>query len=138
MREVLHEVHLLLALHLIARRHALKDAARALAHDKLRPIACELGAHAVARHHARHCRGCGAHPLHIDSRFRYRGGIRWFWLRRPALPLIWLSRGAIVIALLLALSTPLTGLSKSFALLLGIFLAFHILGLVLVELRESH
>jgi hypothetical protein len=53
--------------------------------------------------------------------------------------LIWLSRAAIVIALLLALSVPFIGLAKSFALLLpGIFVALHILSLVLVELREPH
>ena len=41
------------------------------------------------------------HFSYIDFRFRYRGGIGWFWLQRPALPLIWLSRAAIIIALLL-------------------------------------
>ncbi|HEV8406503.1 MAG TPA: hypothetical protein VGQ34_01095, partial [Sphingomicrobium sp.] len=64
------------------------------------------------------------------------GGVRWFWLQRPAPPLLWLSRAATIIALLLALSTPLIGLSKSFALLLAIFVALHIMSLVLVELRE--
>jgi hypothetical protein len=79
------------------------------------------------------------HFSYIDFRFRYRGGIQWFWLQSPAPLLIWLSRAAIVIALLLALSTPFIGLAKSFALLLlGIFVALHILSLILVELREPH
>lgn len=76
------------------------------------------------------------HFSYIDFRFRYRGGIRWFWLLRPAPKLIWISRAAIVIALLLALSAPLTGLGKSFGFLLATFLALHIISLVLVELRE--
>jgi len=76
------------------------------------------------------------HLSYIDFRFRYRGGIRWFWLLRPAPMLIWLSRAAIVIALVLALSTPLTGLGKSFGFLLAVFVALHIISLVLVELRE--
>jgi hypothetical protein len=76
------------------------------------------------------------HFSYIDFRFRYRGGVRWFWLLRPAPPLIWLSRAAITIALLLALSTPVTGLSKSFALLLAVFITLHIISLVLIELRE--
>ena len=76
------------------------------------------------------------HFSYIDFRFRYRGGTRWFWLLRRAPALIWLSRAAILIALLFALSTPLTGLSKSFGLLLAIFVALHIISLVLVELRE--
>ena len=76
------------------------------------------------------------HFSYIDFRFRYRGGIRWFWLLRPAPTLIWLSRGAIVIALLIALTASLTGLGISFGFLLTIFLALHIVSLVLVELRE--
>ena len=76
------------------------------------------------------------HFSYIDFRFRYRGGVRWFWLLRPAPALIWLSRAAIIAALLLALSTPLTGLNKLFAFLLAVFVALHIISLVLVELRE--
>lgn len=77
------------------------------------------------------------HFSYIDFRFRYRGGTQWFWLQRPAVPLIWLSRAAIIIALLLALSTPFIGLARSFALLLVVvFVALHILSLILVELRE--
>lgn len=76
------------------------------------------------------------HFSYIDFRFRYRGGIGWFWFLRPAPILIWLSRGAITTALLLALSAPLTGLGKSFGFLLATFLALHIVSLVLVELRE--
>ena len=76
------------------------------------------------------------HFSYVDFRFRYRGGAWWFWLLRPAPPLIWLSRAAIVIALILALSAPLTGLGKSFGFLLATFLALHIVSLVLVELRE--
>ena len=76
------------------------------------------------------------HFSYVDFRFRYRGGIWWFWLLKPAPLSIWVSRAAIGIALLLALSTPLTGAGKAVGFLLAIFIALHITSLVLVELRE--
>lgn len=76
------------------------------------------------------------HLSYIDFRFRYRGGIWWFWLLRPAPLLIWLSRAAIIFALLLALLAPLTGLGGLLGFLLAIFMALHIGSLVLAELRE--
>ncbi|HEX3423523.1 MAG TPA: hypothetical protein VHS33_09015 [Sphingomicrobium sp.] len=78
------------------------------------------------------------HLSYIDFRFRYRGGVRWFWLLTPATPLVWISRAAIIMALLLALSTPLIGFGRSFVLLLGVLVLvfLHIISLVLVELLE--
>jgi hypothetical protein len=76
------------------------------------------------------------HFSYIDFRFRYRGGIRWFWLVKGAPPLIFVARGAIVVALLLALSTPLIGLGKSLMLVLGVLIAMHVVSLILLELSE--
>ena len=75
------------------------------------------------------------HFSYVDFRFRYRGGISWFWLLRPAPPLVWLSRAAFVTAVLLALATPLLGTGKSF-ILVSLFVILHIVSLVLAELRE--
>jgi hypothetical protein len=75
------------------------------------------------------------HFSYVDFRFRYRGGITWFWLLRPAPPLVWLSRAALVGALLLALATPLLGTGKSF-ILVSLFVIVHITCLIVAELRE--
>ena len=72
----------------------------------------------------------------VDFRFRYRDGMLWFWLLKPAPPMMWIARGTIVAALLVALSTPFVGVTKTFALVLGGLMAAHILSLILLEVLE--
>ncbi len=76
------------------------------------------------------------HFSYVDFRFRYRDGILWFWLLNPAPPLMWLARGTVVAARLVALSAPLVGTSKTFALILGAIVGLHILSLILLEVLE--
>jgi len=76
------------------------------------------------------------HFSYVDFRFRYRDGMLWFWLLKPAPPLMWIARATIVIALLLALATPFVGIDKPYALVLGGFMAVHIVSLILLEVLE--
>jgi hypothetical protein len=76
------------------------------------------------------------HLSYIDFRFRYRDGLRWFWLLNPAPPLMWAARATVVVAILLALATPFIGLTTSFALVLGAAVAVHIVSLILLEVLE--
>jgi hypothetical protein len=76
------------------------------------------------------------HFSYVDFRFRYRGGVRWFWLLKRAPPAMWLARSAIIIALVLALATPVVGLSKTLAASLGGLVVLHIIGLILLEVLE--
>lgn len=76
------------------------------------------------------------HVSYIDFRFRYRNGMHWFWMMNPAPPLMWFARALIVLALLLALATPFVGLTKTFALVLGGFVAAHFVSLILLEVLE--
>jgi len=76
------------------------------------------------------------HFSYVDFRFRYRDGMLWFWRLNPAPPIMWVARGTIIAALLVALSTPFVGASKSFALVLGGLMGAHILSLILLEVLE--
>ncbi len=78
------------------------------------------------------------HFSYIDFRFRYRDGVKWFWLLNPAPPLMWLARATVVIALLLALSTAFVGISMTIAYVLAGIMALHILSLILLEVLEPH
>jgi hypothetical protein len=78
------------------------------------------------------------HFSYVDFRFRYRDGILWFWLLKPAPPLMWLARASIVAALLVALSAPFVGTSVTFAYVLGGVIALHIISLILLEVLEPH
>ena len=78
------------------------------------------------------------HFSYVDFRFRYRDGILWFWLLNPAPPLMWLGRGTVVVALLLALAIPFVGMNKTFVLVVGGFVALHIISLILLEVLEPH
>lgn len=78
------------------------------------------------------------HFSYVDFRFRYRDGVKWFWLLNPAPPLMWLARGTVVIALLLALSTAFVGISMTVAYVLAGIMALHILSLILLEVLEPH
>ena len=76
------------------------------------------------------------HFSYVDFRFRYRDGIRWFWLLNPAPPLMWAARGTIVIALLVALSIPFVGISVDYGYVLGALVLLHIICLILLEALE--
>jgi hypothetical protein len=76
------------------------------------------------------------HFSYVDFRFRYRDGILWFWLLNPAPPLMWLARGSVVVALLVALSAPFVGTSATFAYVLGGIMGLHIVSLILLEVLE--
>jgi hypothetical protein len=76
------------------------------------------------------------HFSYIDFRFRYRDGIRWFWLLNPAPPLMWAARATIVAALFAALSIPFVGISETYAYVLGGLLLLHIVCLILLEVLE--
>ena len=76
------------------------------------------------------------HFSYVDFRFRYRDGIKWFWLLNPAPPLMWAARGAFVAALLVALSIPFIGISETYAYVLGGLIFLHIICLILLEILE--
>ena len=76
------------------------------------------------------------HFSYVDFRFRYRDGILWFWLLRPAPPLMWLARGTVVAAVLVALSAPFVGTSATFAYVLGGIMGLHSVSLILLEVLE--
>lgn len=76
------------------------------------------------------------HLSYVDFRFRYRDGVLWFWLLSPAPPLMWVARGSVVAALLVALSAPLIGVNKTYGLVLAGLMALHLITLVLLEVLE--
>jgi hypothetical protein len=76
------------------------------------------------------------HLSYIDFRFRYREGILWFWLLKPAPPLMWVGRVTIVAAVIAGMSAPLIGTGTIFAWLLGGLMALHIASLILLEVLE--
>jgi uncharacterized membrane protein YedE/YeeE len=76
------------------------------------------------------------HFSYVDFRFRYRDGILWFWLLKPAPPLMWIARLTIIAALIVGLSTPFVGASETFAWVLAGLMAAHIVSLILLEVLE--
>ncbi|HLO19254.1 MAG TPA: hypothetical protein VK192_02025 [Sphingomicrobium sp.] len=76
------------------------------------------------------------HFSYVDFRFRYRGGMLWFWLLKPAPPLMWAARASLVVALLVTLSGPLVGTTKTYAFVVGAIMALHIISLILLEVLE--
>ena len=77
-----------------------------------------------------------SHFAYVDFRFRYRDGILWFWLLRPAPPLMWIARGTVVLAMLMALATPFVGATENYAYLIVGVMGLHILSLILLEVLE--
>ena len=76
------------------------------------------------------------HLSYVDFRFRHRDGFWWYWLLNPAPPLMWVSRVAIVAALVGALTIGFIGTSETLAwVLVGLVLA-HIVSLILLEVLE--
>jgi hypothetical protein len=76
------------------------------------------------------------HISYVDFRFRYRDGLLWFWMLNPAPPLMWVARASIVAAILVALSAPFVGTTKTFAVVLGVTMALHVVSLILLEVLE--
>ena len=76
------------------------------------------------------------HFSYVDFRFRYRDGMLWFWLLKPAPPLMWLARGTVVAAVIVALSGPFVGTTKTYAYVVGAIMALHIISLILLEVLE--
>jgi hypothetical protein len=80
---------------------------------------------------------CLVHYSYVDFRFRHVDGPLWFWLSTPAPPLLWASRAAIVVAVLLAFATFFTGISKEVGFVLTGLVLTHILCLVAIEIRYN-
>jgi len=78
------------------------------------------------------------HFSYVDFRFRHRDGFWWYWLLNPAPPLMWVSRVAIVAALLVAGSVVFIGTGKPLAFVLIGLVLVHIVSLVLLEILEPH
>jgi len=76
------------------------------------------------------------HFSYVDFRFRHRDGILWYWLLNPAPPLMWVSRAAIVAALVLALCVTLVGATTLFATALLVLVLLHIVTMIILEVRE--
>jgi len=76
------------------------------------------------------------HFSYVDFRFRYRDGMLWFWLLKPAPPLMWLARGTVILALLMALATPFVGATEGFIYLIAGVMVLHIVSLILLEVLE--
>jgi hypothetical protein len=76
------------------------------------------------------------HFSYVDFRFRHRDGIWWYWLLKPAPPLMWVSRAAIVAALIAALAIKVVGATEVMAIIIVGLIVVHIVTLILVEIRE--
>jgi hypothetical protein len=76
------------------------------------------------------------HFSYVDFRFRHRDGFRWYWLLSPAPPLMWVSRVAILAALVGALAVVLIGTSETLAFVLAGLVLAHIVSLILLEVLE--
>ncbi|HUP66651.1 MAG TPA: hypothetical protein VM145_00355 [Sphingomicrobium sp.] len=78
------------------------------------------------------------HIAYVDFRFRHRGSVMWFWLAGPAPALLWVSRGAIALALVLAIASPFVGLGATVATFLVVLVLVHMVTLFIVEKREEN
>jgi hypothetical protein len=76
------------------------------------------------------------HFSYVDFRFRYRDGILWFWLLKPAPPLMWAARGTVMLALLMALLIPIVGATRTYAYAIVAVMVLHIVSLILLEVLE--
>ncbi|HVU29888.1 MAG TPA: hypothetical protein VHE36_05755 [Sphingomicrobium sp.] len=73
----------------------------------------------------------------VDFRFRYRDGLLWFWLVKPASAMMWIARGSLLAALVAALSGLIVGTTITYVVVVGAVLLLHVASLVLFELLES-
>jgi hypothetical protein len=76
------------------------------------------------------------HFSYVDFRFRHRDGFWWYWMLNPAPPLMWVSRAAIVAALIVALAITFVGAGETVAFVLVGLVLVHIISLVLLEILE--
>jgi hypothetical protein len=76
------------------------------------------------------------HFSYVDFRFRHRDGMWWYWLLKPAPPLMWVSRGAIIAALVAALLIKVLGATEIMAFVIVGLMVVHIGTLILVEICE--
>lgn len=76
------------------------------------------------------------HFSYVDFRFRHRDGMWWYWMLKPAPPLMWVSRAAIVAALIACLAIKLIGVNELMAFVIGGLVLLHIGSLILVEILE--
>jgi amino acid transporter len=81
---------------------------------------------------------CLVHVSYVDFRFRHRGSVMWFWLARPAPPLLIISRAALVLCLLSAIAISFVGATKLMAIIITSLMLIHIGTLIAVEIREDH
>ena len=80
---------------------------------------------------------CLIHFSYVDFRYRHRGSVLWFWLAGPAPMLLWISRAAIAICLLVAISGLFLGVTLVSAVIMAVLVLVHIVTLILVEVRED-
>ena len=76
------------------------------------------------------------HFSYVDFRFRHRDGFRWYWLLSPAPPLMWVSRVAIIAALVGALAVGFIGTTETVAWVLAGLMLVHVVSLILLEVLE--
>jgi ABC-type uncharacterized transport system permease subunit len=80
---------------------------------------------------------CLIHYSYVDFRFRHVDGILWFWLASPVGPLLWASRIAIGVAIVVGLATVFTGANRFVLGLLVVLFAIHIGTLIAIEIRHG-
>jgi amino acid transporter len=80
---------------------------------------------------------CLIHFSYVDFRYRHRGSVLWFWLAGPAPLLLWISRAAIVLCLLVAISGLFFGVTVVSAVIMVVLVLVHIITLIVVEVRED-
>jgi hypothetical protein len=78
------------------------------------------------------------HFSYVDFRFRHRGSVLWFWLARPAPPLLWVSRAAVLLALVSAVATSVIGDTMVMGVVIAGLMVIHIATLIVVEIREEN
>ena len=76
------------------------------------------------------------HVAYVDFRFRYREGVAWFWLLKPAPPLMWVGRALMVATVVLAAAIFFIGTDTPVLVALGVLMGLHIISVVLLEVLE--
>lgn len=80
---------------------------------------------------------CLIHFSYVDFRYRHRGSVLWFWLAGPAPLLLWISRAAIALCLLVAISGLFLGVTLVSAVIMVVLVLVHIITLIIVEIHEE-
>lgn len=76
------------------------------------------------------------HLAYVDFRFRYRDGIKWFWMLNPAPLLMWIGRALFAAAVIFTLCMRFMGATGTFFWILAGLVAAHIISLILLEVLE--